>query len=234
MSRGEVGCVSELVRLRGVSRRYERAGPPALDEVSIAVRVGEAVAVMGPSGSGKSTLLNLVAGLDRPDGGTVVVAGVELTRLSERGLALFRRAQIGIIFQFFHLLDDLTVRDNVVLPAQLAGTPTRIARARAGELLDSLGIADKANAYPAHLSGGQRQRVAIARALVNRPALLLADEPTGAVDARTGAQVVEILRDLSRSGQALVVVTHDATLAARCAGRVIELSDGRVVNGDDR
>ncbi|WP_345540908.1 ABC transporter ATP-binding protein [Phytohabitans rumicis] len=221
--------MTELVRLTGVSKRYETTGPPALDEVSVEVGTGAAVAVMGPSGSGKSTLLNLVGGLDRPTSGTVEVAGEDLGRLSEKRLAVFRRTHVGIVFQFFHLLDDLTVRDNVLLPAQLAGVPPRTARARATELMDALGLGEKANAYPARLSGGQRQRVAIARALVNRPALLLADEPTGAVDARTGAQVTEILRELNRDGQTLLLVTHDRAMADRCAGRVVELSDGRVV-----
>jgi putative ABC transport system ATP-binding protein len=218
-----------LIQLTAVSKQYDSAGPPALDRVDLTVGAGEAVAVMGPSGSGKSTLLNLVAGLDRPTAGTVEVAGEDLGRLSEKRLATFRRAHIGIVFQFFHLLDDLTVRDNVLLPAQLAGTPGRTARARANELIEALGIAETVNAYPARLSGGQRQRVAIARALMNRPALLLADEPTGAVDAQTGRQVTEVLRDLGRGGQALLLVTHDRDLANRCASRLVELCDGRVV-----
>lgn len=220
-----------VVRLRAVGKRYESAGPPALDGVSVEIRTGEAVAVMGPSGSGKSTLLNLVAGVDRPSEGDVEVAGQDLNRLSETGLARFRRARVGIVFQFFHLLDDLTVRDNVLLPAQLAGTRTGAARTRALELLDTLGIAGKADAYPARLSGGERQRVAIARALVNRPDVLLADEPTGAVDARTGEQVAALLAALNRDGQTLVLVTHDPSVAQRCAGRIVELRDGRIVNG---
>jgi putative ABC transport system ATP-binding protein len=218
-----------VVRLRAASKRYESAGPPALDGIDLEVRAGEAVAVMGPSGSGKSTLLNLVAGVDRASGGGVEVAGVDLARLSETGLARFRRAHIGIIFQFFHLLDDLTVRDNVLLPAQLAGTPKGTARSRATQLLETLGIAGRADAYPARLSGGERQRVAIARALMNRPDVLLADEPTGAVDARTGSQVTDLLADLNRSGQTLILVTHDPAVAGRCAQRVVELRDGRVV-----
>jgi putative ABC transport system ATP-binding protein len=217
-----------LVRLRSASKQYDDAGPPALDQIDLDIAAGEAVAVMGSSGS-KSSMLNLIAGLDRPTAGTVEVAGVDLGRLSETGLATFRRANIGIVFQFFHLLDDLTVLDNVLLPAQLGGTPRKKARVRATELLETLGIAQKANTYPAHLSGGQRQRVAIARALMNRPALILADEPTGAVDATTGDQVAELLRDLNASGQTLLLVTHDATLAKRCAGRAIELRDGQVV-----
>jgi len=223
-----------VVSLRGVTRRYEAAGPPALDQVNVEIRAGEAVAVMGPSGSGKSTMLNLIAGVDRADSGEVEVAGVNLGRLSETGLAEFRRHRVGVIFQFFHLLDDLTVRDNVLLPAQLAGEPKQAARHRATELLESLGIADKANAYPARLSGGQRQRVAVARALMNRPALLLADEPTGAVDARAGEQVAELLRELNTSGQTLVVVTHDPELARNCATRQITLRDGRVEAGVPR
>jgi putative ABC transport system ATP-binding protein len=220
-----------VVSLRGVTRRYEAAGPPALDQVDMVVTTGEAVAVMGPSGSGKSTLLNLIAGVDRADGGEIEVAGVNLGRLSETGLAKFRRTRVGVVFQFFHLLDDLTVRDNVLLPAQLAGGSKQAARARAAELLETLGIGDKADAYPARLSGGQRQRVAVARALMNRPALLLADEPTGAVDARTGEQVVQLLRELNQSGQTLVLVTHDAEVARHCASRLVMLRDGRVEAG---
>jgi putative ABC transport system ATP-binding protein len=221
--------MTDLVRLEAVSKQYESSGPPALDRLSLSIAAGEAVAVMGPSGSGKSTLLNLIAGLDRASAGGITVAGTVLDRLSEAALARFRRAHVGIVFQFFHLLDDLTVRDNVLLPAQLAGMAHRAARARADELLQILGIAQRADAYPATLSGGQRQRVAIARALINRPALLLADEPTGAVDEATGAQVAELLRGLNRDGQTLLLVTHDAGLARRCATRTIELRDGHVV-----
>ena len=223
--------MSDVVRLRAAGRRYEKAGPPALDDVDLSVTAGEAVAVMGPSGSGKSTLLNLVAGLDRPSSGEVEVAGTVLNGLSETALARFRRDHIGIVFQFFHLLDDLPARDNVLLAAHLAGMPRKAALDRAAELLDTLGLAARADAYPARLSGGERQRVALARALVNRPPLLLADEPTGAVDARTGEQVAELLRDLNESGQTVVLVTHDAALARRCATRIVELRDGRVASG---
>jgi putative ABC transport system ATP-binding protein len=219
-----------VVRLRDASKRYESAGPPALDGISLEVARGEAVAVMGPSGSGKSTLLNLVAGVDRPSGGQVQVAGADLGRLSEAGLARFRRAHVGVVFQFFHLLEDLTVRDNVLLPAQLVGTPTATARARAGQLLHALGLTGRADAYPARLSGGERQRVAIARAVMNRPDVLLADEPTGAVDAATGETVVELLAELNRDGQTLILVTHDPAVAHRCAHRIVELRDGRIVD----
>jgi len=220
--------MTELVRLRAAGKRYETAGPPALDGVNLTVSAGESVAVMGPSGSGKSTLLNLVAGLDRPTDGEVEVAGTVLNRLSETALARFRRERIGIVFQFFHLLDDLTARDNVLLPAQLAGVPRRTAVARADELLDTLGLTGRANAYPARLSGGERQRVAVARALINRPPLLLADEPTGAVDAQAGAQIMELLRDLNSGGQTVLLVTHDPALARRCATRIVEVRDGRL------
>ncbi|HEY1486828.1 MAG TPA: ABC transporter ATP-binding protein [Micromonosporaceae bacterium] len=217
----------DLIRLTAIDKIYSEAGPPALSGVDLRVAAGDAVAVMGPSGSGKSTLLNVIAGLDRPTAGTVEVAGVRLNSMSERALAMFRRAQIGIIFQFFHLLEEMTVRDNVLLPFQLSGGRTAAGRRRAAELLDVLGIADKADAYPARLSGGQRQRVAIARALINRPALLLADEPTGAVDETAAAQVRDLLRDLNADGQTLLLVTHDPVLARGSGRRLITMHDGR-------
>ncbi|MGM1062728.1 ABC transporter ATP-binding protein [Saccharothrix sp. Mg75] len=215
-----------VVELTAVRKEYSDS--VALDDVSLRVHAGEAVAVMGPSGSGKSTLLNMIAGLDRPTSGSVVVNGDDLGGLGETGLALFRRRRIGMIFQFFNLLDDLPALDNVALAAQLTGTPAAQARARALELLDELGVANRRNTYPAQLSGGERQRVAVARALVNRPALLLADEPTGALDSRAGDQVVDLLLDLNQIGQTLLLVTHDERLATRCAGRVVEVVDGRI------
>ncbi len=218
--------VDVIVRLDGVRKEY--GDTAALDGVSLEIRAGEAVAVMGPSGCGKSTLLNMIAALDRPTSGTVVVGGEDLGRLNETGRALFRRRRIGMIFQFFNLLDDLPALDNVTLAAQLVGTPAKQARARALELLDELGVADRRNTYPAALSGGERQRVAVARALMNRPALLLADEPTGALDSRAGEQVMDLLLDLNQIGQTLLLVTHDARLATRCASRLIEVVDGRV------
>ncbi|BCJ73822.1 hypothetical protein CS0771_33660 [Catellatospora sp. IY07-71] len=219
--------MTELIRLRDVAKAYEAAGPPALAGVDLTVHAGEAVAVMGPSGSGKSTLLNVIAGLDRPTGGTVEVAGVRVDKLTETALARFRSAHIGIIFQFFHLLDEMTVRDNVLLPARLAGMRTAQARGRADELLDRLGIAAKSDEYPARLSGGQRQRVAIARALMNRPQLLLADEPTGAVDQEAAAGVRDLLHELSEGGLTLLLVTHDPQLATAAGRRLITMRDGR-------
>src|SRR6516225_2394336 len=219
-----------LVQVSDVTKTYDNDGAPAVAHVTMEVSPGESVAVMGPSGSGKSTLLNLIAGLDRPTGGEIRVGGECVDRLSETGLARFRRRQVGMIFQFFNLLDDMTVADNVLLPAQLAGMPAAKARARADELLAALRIGQHRNAYPARLSGGQRQRVAIARALVNRPALLLADEPTGALDTATGQEIGELLADLNSSGQTLVLVTHNPDLAARYAARVIEIIDGQVAS----
>jgi putative ABC transport system ATP-binding protein len=216
-----------LIELREITKRYP--GQAVVAGVSLDVAAGEALAVMGPSGSGKSTLLNLIAGLDRPTSGSVTVAGERIDTLSETGLARYRRRQVGMIFQFFNLLDDMTVLDNVLLPAQLAGMRTAAARARAAELLAALRIERHRDSYPARLSGGERQRVAIARALVNRPALLLADEPTGALDTGTGEQIGELLRELSRSGQTMVLVTHNPGLAARYARRMVQLTDGRVV-----
>jgi putative ABC transport system ATP-binding protein len=217
-----------VIQLGQVTKRYPGDRHPAVDGVDLEIRAAEAVAVMGPSGSGKSTLLNLIAGLDRPTSGTITVAGQRIDALSETAVARFRRREIGMIFQFFNLLEDLTVLDNVLLPAQLAGTPRGRARARAGELLAALGIERHRDAYPARLSGGERQRVAIARALVNRPPLLLADEPTGALDSATGEEIGELLLDLNSSGQTLILVTHDPALAARYAKRVIHIVDGQI------
>ena len=217
-----------LVQLSDVTKQYDDDKSPAVAHVTVDVGHGESVAVMGPSGSGKSTLLNLIAGLDRPTSGTVRVGDVQVGELSETGLARFRRRQVGMIFQFFNLLDDMTVADNVLLPAQLAGVPAAKARARLDELLAALRIGKHRNAYPARLSGGERQRVAIARALVNRPPLLLADEPTGALDSATGDEIGELLLDLNRAGQTLILVTHDPALAARYARRVIRIVDGQI------
>jgi len=216
-----------VIELHDVSRRYDE-GPPALSEVSLQIAAGEAVAILGPSGSGKSTLLNLVAGLDRPSSGAVTVDGVRVDELGEAASARYRRAKIGMIFQFFNLLDDLTVADNVMLPAQLAGMTRAAAQRRAAELLGTLGVDRHAAAYPGRLSGGERQRVAVARALMNRPALLLADEPTGALDTASGDDVRQLLNELRADGQTIVLVTHDLALAESCATRTVQLVDGRV------
>ena len=232
-ARGHLAYLSRmdaLIQLEAVTKRYDSGARPALDSVSLTIAGGEAVAVMGPSGSGKSTLLNLIAGLDRPTSGTVTVGGQRIDALSETGAARYRRGRIGMIFQFFNLLDDLTVAANVQLPARLAGMGRAAARARADELLAALRIGQYKDAYPARLSGGQRQRVAIARALVNKPALLLADEPTGALDTATGEEIGQLLAGLNQSGQTLVLVTHNPDLAARYASRVIGFTDGRITS----
>ncbi len=220
--------MSELVRLTDITKVYQGGVTGALNGVSLILEEGEFTAVMGPSGSGKSTLLNMVAGLDRPTSGSVVVAGTDLGRLGEAGLARFRRDRIGFVFQFFHLLPNLTVLENVLIPAQLRSRVSAEAPGR--KLLSQLGIEDIADRYPARLSGGQQQRVAIARALINQPTLLLADEPTGALDTRSGDQVMDLLMELHRHGQTILLVTHDAKLATRYAARVISVMDGRIVD----
>jgi len=228
-----------VVQLDNVTKRYDGGAAPAVAGVSLAVGAGEAVAIMGPSGSGKSTLLNLVAAMDRPTSGAVRVGDERVDMLSEAAAARFRRRQVGVIFQFFNLLDDMTVVDNVLLPAQLAGArpgtgrrgrAAAAARQRAGDLLEALRIAHRRDAYPARLSGGERQRVAIARALINRPAVLLADEPTGAVDSATGEEIGALLLELNAAGQTLIMVTHNPDLAGRYTRRVVAIADGRVAS----
>jgi putative ABC transport system ATP-binding protein len=219
--------MSELVRLTEVTKVYQGGITGALNGVSVTVDKGEFAAIMGPSGSGKSTMLNLVAGLDRPSSGTVTVGGTDLSKLGEAGLARFRRDHIGFVFQFFYLLPNLTALENILIPAQLKGN---VVPGRAGELLEQLGIKEVADRYPALLSGGQQQRVAIARALINNPTLLLADEPTGALDTHTGDQVMELLGQLHHNGQTILLVTHDAKLATRHAARVISVMDGKIVD----
>ena len=220
--------MSDIVRVSDLTKAYQGGVTGALNGISLTIEAGEFTAVMGPSGSGKSTLLNLIAGLDRPTGGSVTVAGTDLGRLGESGLARFRRDHIGFVFQFFHLLPNLTALENVLIPAQLKSTTSAEAAGR--KLLEQLGIKEVADRYPAKLSGGQQQRVAIARALINKPALLLADEPTGALDTASGEQVMSLLAELHRQGQTIVLVTHDAKLATRHAARVVSIVDGRVVD----
>jgi putative ABC transport system ATP-binding protein len=216
--------------VRGVRKTFEAENAPvrALRGVNLTLSPGEFVALMGPSGCGKSTLLNLVAGLETPDEGEIAVAGELVTGRTEDDLARMRRHHIGLVFQFFNLLEGMTVLENVALPAIIAGRKRRMAETRARDLLDLLGIGDKALAVPGVLSGGQRQRLAIARALANEPTLLLADEPTGALDSAGGAEVIELMRRLHRGGQTIVLVTHAAEVAA-AAERVVRMRDGRIV-----
>jgi putative ABC transport system ATP-binding protein len=197
----------------------------AVDTVDLDVAAGETVAIMGPSGCGKSTLLHLLGGLDRPTSGAIQLAGQRLDQLSERALSRLRRTAVGFVFQAFHLMDELSAVENVELPALLAGQSPRAARARATELLDRVGLADRARHLPAALSGGQRQRVAIARALVSDPLVVLADEPTGNLDSEATIEVLRLFDSLHEAGQTLVIVTHDARIAAT-ADRLITMRDG--------
>jgi putative ABC transport system ATP-binding protein len=217
----------------GLRKTFEAENAPvrALRGVDLTVERGEFIAVMGPSGCGKSTLLNLVAGLDVPDEGEISVAGEAVTGRTEDDLARMRRKHMGIVFQFFNLLEGMTVLENVVLPSVIAGRRRKMAETRARDLLDLLGIGDKASAVPGVLSGGQRQRLAIARALANSPTLLLADEPTGALDSAGGAEIIELLRRLHASGQTIILVTHDRAVAD-AAGRIVRMRDGRIVPAD--
>jgi putative ABC transport system ATP-binding protein len=218
-----------VLTVRGVRKTFEAELAPvrALRGVDLDVGRGEFVAIMGPSGCGKSTLLNLVAGLDIADEGTIVIDAEEITGQDEDWLARMRRRHIGIVFQFFNLLEGMTALENVVLPAMIAGTKRRAAETRARDLLDLLGLGDKSGETPAVLSGGQRQRLAIARALANEPTLVLADEPTGALDSDGGQEVLELFRRLHADGQTIVMVTHSDEVAAG-ADRVVGMRDGQV------
>jgi putative ABC transport system ATP-binding protein len=221
--------MTEAVRLEALERRYETAGGAvtALDGVSAGFASGSFTAVMGPSGSGKSTLLHCAAGLDRPTGGRVFIGGEELTAGREAAVTKFRRRRVGFVFQYFNLMPALTVEQNTVLPLRLDGR--RVDRRRVHDVLDRLGLADRRGHRPAELSGGQRQRVAIARALVTDPAVVFADEPTGALDIRSAREVLDLLRSAVRDfGRTVVMVTHDP-VAASAADAVLFLADGRIV-----
>src|SRR5215218_2193605 len=218
-----------VITTRGLTREYE-GGVLALRGIDVAVEEGEFVAVTGPSGCGKSTLLNLLGGLDRPTAGEIELAGRRVDGFSEARWAHVRRREIGFVFQFFNLIGNLSVADNVELPGLLAGLPAREARERRTELLTTLGIAEHAQQSPTRLSGGQQQRVAIARALINRPKVLLADEPTGNLDSASARDVMALLREAhDADGQTIVLVTHDARVAAR-ADRVLAMRDGAVAH----
>jgi putative ABC transport system ATP-binding protein len=223
--------MASIVRLDRVSKDYHEGGETraVLREASAAVDAGEIVAIRGRSGSGKSTLLNLVAGIDLPSAGDVIVDGVVLNRLSARDRTLFRRDHLGFVFQFFNLIPTLTALENVRLPAELAGTATAAAERRGRELLAEVGLAGRAADFPDRLSGGEQQRVAIARALVASPKILLADEPTGNLDDATGQAVMNLLERMTRqAGRTLVLATHSALVAAR-ADRVLVIEDGHLV-----
>ena len=223
-----------MIELRGVSKTVPSGAGSLtiLHPLDLAIDGGRVVAITGPSGSGKSTLLGLVAGLDAPSSGSVILDGVDITALDEDSLARLRGTKIGFVFQFFHLLPSLTALENILVPMEIAGVPKAAARARS--LLDEVGLADRGHHYPSQLSGGEQQRVAIARALANSPPLLLADEPTGNLDSATGHSVIELLLSVNRTrGTTLVLVTHDPELAG-VADQVIALRDGRVVRTTTR
>jgi len=221
-----------VLTARGLSKQVNSpAGPlTILDDVTLAIERGETVAVVGASGAGKSTLLALLAGLDEPSAGQVWLADHELTAMDEDGRAAVRARHVGFVFQSFHLVPSLTAIENVMLPLELAGR--RDARAAAAEVMQRVGLAERARHYPRQLSGGEQQRVAIARAFVTRPDVLFADEPTGNLDTATGERIVDLLFDLnSVAGTTLVLVTHDRTLAARCT-RIVRLDAGRLVGSE--
>ncbi|MGH9092595.1 MAG: ABC transporter ATP-binding protein [Acidimicrobiales bacterium] len=220
-----------LVLARGLRKEYGSGEGlvRAVDAVDLDVARGETLAIMGPSGCGKSTLLHLMGGLDRPSAGELWLNGRRIDRLSERGLAQLRRHEVGFIFQAFHLMDELTAQENVELPALLAGRSPREARGRARQLLDQVGLADRATHLPSALSGGQRQRVAIARALANEPLLVLADEPTGNLDSAASLEVLRLFDVLRTAGLGFVIVTHDERIAAT-ADRMISMRDGAFVD----
>jgi putative ABC transport system ATP-binding protein len=217
-----------IVALERLVKRYRAEGVPVLDGLSLQLAVGESLAIMGESGAGKSTLLNLIAGLERPDSGCIRLNGHELGDLDDDALTRLRRAEVGFVFQAFHVLPYLTVSQNVALPLALLGTAPAQQSSRVRQMLEACGLAMLAHRYPRELSGGELQRIAIARALVHRPRLVLADEPTGNLDARTAAQVLQLLRaQLAANGAAAILITHSLA-AARSADRILQLQGGRL------
>ena len=222
---------SFVLDARGLTRTFATGDlqVPALRGVDLALGTGSFTAIMGPSGCGKSTLLHLLGGLDRPTSGEIHLSGQRVDTLSEAKWSVLRRREIGFVFQFFNLIGNLTAADNIELPALLTGMSHTEARRRSHELLDELGIGDKAGVIPSRMSGGQQQRVALARALVNRPTILLADEPTGNLDSDSTRDVLALLQRLHAAGQTILLVTHDARVAS-IADRVITMRDGAIVD----
>jgi len=224
-----------MIELREVSRVFTVGGQEvrAMDRVSLTIEPGEYLSIMGPSGSGKSTLLNTLGLLDTPDSGTYLLEGQDVTSLDDRQLAATRSRTIGFIFQFFHLIPRLTAQQNIELPLLLAGVGRRERGERSSPLIEAFGLADRRHHRPDELSGGQRQRVAIARAVINRPTVLLADEPTGNLDRHSGAEIIDLMERLNRDGLTLVVVTHDPEIGER-ARRHIRVVDGRIASDTRR
>jgi putative ABC transport system ATP-binding protein len=224
---------NEAIRTVSLVRHYRlgRSVIPAVDGVSLAAKRGEFIALLGASGSGKSTLLNLIAGLDRPDAGAIVVDGQNLGAMDSRQLAHYRRHTVGMVFQSFNLVANMTLYENVELPMRFAETPRRDRKSRALEALRRVGLSDRMNHRPSEMSGGEQQRAALARALVNEPKVLLADEPTGNLDSKTGTEIMDLIRELNRTLEMTVVmVTHERPRAERYAGRLIFLGDGKLLS----
>jgi putative ABC transport system ATP-binding protein len=226
------GNDNESVRTVSVVRHYRlgRSIIPAVDGVSLAVARGEFIALLGASGSGKSTLLNLIAGLDRPDSGAIVVEGSDLATMNSEQLAQYRRHTVGMVFQSFNLVPTMTLHENVELPMRFAEVRRRERRARVQEALERVGLSDRTQHRPSEMSGGEQQRAALARALVNRPKILLADEPTGNLDSKTGTEIMDLIRELNRTLEMTVImVTHERSLAERYANRLVFLGDGKLL-----
>jgi putative ABC transport system ATP-binding protein len=225
--------MSYFVRIEGLCRDFEMGDQVvrALAGVDLTIERGEFLCVMGPSGSGKSTLLNLLGGLDRPSSGQIIVEGRNITTLDENSLAVYRREMVGFVFQSFNLVATMTALQNVEFPMVFAGTPPSERRARAQEALARVGLGHRVTHRPTELSGGEQQRVALARSLVNQPAMLLADEPTGNLDTKTGAEIMELLATLNNEGRTVIAVTHDSRIMDYTS-RVLHMLDGRLVPGD--
>jgi putative ABC transport system ATP-binding protein len=223
---------NESVRTVSVVRHYKlgRSIIPAVDGVSLAAVRGEFIALLGASGSGKSTLLNLIAGLDRPTSGAIVVEGADLATMTSEQLAQYRRHTVGMVFQSFNLVPTMTLTENVELPMRFAEVPRRERRARVQEALERVGLSGRVLHRPSEMSGGEQQRAALARALVNRPKILLADEPTGNLDSKTGTEIMDLIRELNHSlGMTVIMVTHERSLAERYANRLVFLGDGKLL-----
>ena len=225
----------QIVKLTGICKDYQQGGAPVrvLKDIDLTVEQGEYIAIMGPSGSGKTTLMNLIGCLDVPTAGTYELEGKDLNDLSDDQLADIRNKYIGFVFQSFHLLPKMDALDNVALPLLYAGVPQKERRRRAEEALKAVGLEERIHFLPNQLSGGQCQRVAIARAMVTKPALLLADEPTGALDTKAGNQIMEIFRNLSREGMTIIMITHEQSIAD-CADKIYYILDGELSTGEEK
>ena len=237
MSATQVSATTYAVRTENVTRHYPMGEGliRAVDGVSLTIEPGEFVALLGQSGSGKSTLLNLIAGLDRPTSGSVLVSGRDLAKMSSEELACYRRNDVGMVFQSFHLIPSMTITENVELPMRFAEVERAERGQRSREALERVGLGKRLDHRPSQLSGGEQQRVSLARALANRPRLLLADEPTGNLDSRTGEDILNLIRDLSLSlGMTVIMVTHERAIAERFAQRSVFLADGKLVSEEVR